>query len=63
MNKDDPTDKVQNKIKIDQVDFDISSFQNACKNAGLVYSDKLITRFVSSLLTKPFVILWVIRFR
>jgi len=40
-----------------QKDFDISDFQNSCKNAGLVYSDKLITRFVSSLLTKPFVIL------
>jgi 5-methylcytosine-specific restriction endonuclease McrBC GTP-binding regulatory subunit McrB len=40
-----------------QTDFDISDFQNSCKNAGLVYSDKLITRFVSSLLTKPFVIL------
>ena len=40
-----------------QKDFDISDFQNSCKNAGLVYTDKLITRFVSSLLTKPFVIL------
>lgn len=40
-----------------QKDFDISDFQNSCKNAGLVYSDKLITRFVCSLLTKPFVIL------
>lgn len=40
-----------------QKDFNISDFQNSCKNAGLVYSDKLITRFVSSLLTKPFVIL------
>lgn len=40
-----------------QKDFDISDFQNSCKNAGLIYSDKLITRFVSSLLTKPFVIL------
>lgn len=40
-----------------QKKFDISDFQNSCKNAGLVYSDKLITRFVSSLLTKPFVIL------
>jgi len=39
------------------VQFDIKNFQNACKNAGLLYSDKLITRFVSSLLTKPFVIL------
>ena len=51
------SDKILGKIKIDQVEFDISSFQNACKNAGLVYTDKLITRFVSSLLTKPFVIL------
>ncbi|CAL2104632.1 McrB family protein [Tenacibaculum sp. 190130A14a] len=40
-----------------QIDFDIAEFQNSCKNAGLIYSDKLITRFVSSLLTKPFVIL------
>ncbi len=37
--------------------FKINDFQEDCKNAGLVYSDKLITRFVSSLLTKPFVIL------
>ncbi|TXB66170.1 hypothetical protein FRY74_06250 [Vicingus serpentipes] len=51
------SDKIHGKIKIDQVEFDISSFQNACKNAGLVYTDKLITRFVSSLLTKPFIIL------
>ena len=40
-----------------QEDFDISSFLDACKSTGLVYTDKLITRFVSSLLTKPFVIL------
>ena len=48
-----------NRIKPldNQTDFDISNFQNSCKHAGLVYSDKLITRFVSSLLTKPFVIL------
>jgi 5-methylcytosine-specific restriction enzyme B len=37
--------------------FDIQSFQKTCKTAGLVYTDTLITRFVSSLLTKPFVIL------
>ena len=40
-----------------QIKFDINSFQNACKDAGLVYTDMLITRFVGSLLTKPFVIL------
>jgi hypothetical protein len=51
------SDKVQDKVKIDQFEFDISSFLNSCKNAGLVYKDQLITRFVSSLLTKPFVIL------
>ena len=51
------SDKIRGKFKIDQVEFDMSVFQNTCKNAGLVYSDKLITRFVSSLLTKPFVIL------
>ena len=45
------------KIYGDQIDFDIKSFQDDCKSAGLVYTDKLITRFVSSLLTKPFVIL------
>lgn len=37
--------------------FDIQSFQNTSKTAGLVYTDKLITRFIASLLTKPFVIL------
>ena len=48
-----------NRIKplANQKDFDISDFQNSCKNAGLVYTNKLLTRFVSSLLTKPFVIL------
>ena len=40
-----------------QTDFNIADFQKSCEDAGLVYSDKLITRFVSSLLTKPFVIL------
>lgn len=40
-----------------QKEFKLSDFHNDCKKAGLIYSDKLITRFVSSLLTKPFVIL------
>lgn len=49
----------KNKLtqKLFREDFDLKTFQNSCKDAGLVYSDKLITRFVSSLLTKPFVIL------
>lgn len=42
---------------IKQISFDIKSFQDDCKSAGLVYTDKLITRFIGSLLTKPFVIL------
>lgn len=48
---------IKNVDSMNQIPFDIKSFQDCCKNAGLVYSDKLITRFVSSLLTKPFVIL------
>lgn len=40
-----------------QKEFVISSFQNYCRDAGLIYSDNLLTRFVSSLLTKPFIIL------
>lgn len=51
----EPTEN--NMDPINQMPFDIKSFQVDCKNAGLVYTDKLITRFVSSLLTKPFVIL------
>lgn len=43
--------------KAPQIPFEVSEFQVACKDAGLVYTDKLITRFISSLLTKPFVIL------
>ena len=45
------------KIANDINSFEAQSFHQTCKIAGLVYSDKLITRFISSLLTKPFVIL------
>ncbi len=38
-------------------DFDILSFYDACSNAGLKYNLELLTRFTSSLLTKPFLIL------
>tara|TARA_R110002050_G_C8949543_1_gene513212 strand:- start:2502 stop:4100 length:1599 start_codon:yes stop_codon:yes gene_type:complete len=37
--------------------FSILDLQKACKNSGLIYPDKLITRFIGSLLAKPFVIL------
>ncbi|TYA58010.1 MrcB family domain-containing protein [Formosa maritima] len=39
------------------VAFSVLEFIQDCKKSGLLYSDKLITRFISSLLTKPFVIL------
>ena len=44
-------DLIQKKL------FDINKFSDACKNSGLIYTDQLITRFVASLVTKPFVIL------
>lgn len=47
----------KNKTLTTKQKFDITALQNACKDAGLVYTDQLTTRFVSSLLTKPFVIL------
>lgn len=41
----------------DQINFDIQSFKKACHDSGLKYSEQLITRFASSLITKPFLIL------
>lgn len=37
--------------------FDKEEFQDALSTAGLLFSDQMVTRFVASLLTKPFVIL------
>lgn len=48
--------KQVNFIK-EQDDFAYKAFQESTKYAGLNFSDKLITRFVSSLCTKPFVLL------
>ena len=42
---------------IPQIVFDITSFEKLCSTAGLMFTKKLIVRFISSLLTKPFVIL------
>jgi hypothetical protein len=39
------------------ISFNISNFDQACLNANLKYSNQLITRYVSSLATKPFVLL------
>ena len=40
-----------------QIDFETAGFIQALKNSGLQYSSTLITRFIASLLTKPFLIL------
>jgi len=45
------------KNNTEQEKFEISSFQEDCKNSGLNYKPKLITRYISSLATKPFVLL------
>lgn len=37
--------------------FDINGLKEPIKNSGLNYTDQLITRFVSSLVTKPFLLL------
>jgi 5-methylcytosine-specific restriction enzyme B len=54
----DKTKKEVNKIKlISQLPFDINRIKSQIKLSGLQLSDKFISRFVCSLLTKPFVIL------
>lgn len=49
-------DKIAANRKGYQVNFDISSFKDACKNSGLIFSHQLIHRFIASLCTKPFII-------
>lgn len=43
-------------LELNQIPFDISSFQDYCKNSGLIFDSQLVKRFVASLCTKPFVI-------
>lgn len=50
-------EKVQMKKVAANANFDLNSFNKDVIDSGLVFSEKLINRFVSSLLTKPFVIL------
>lgn len=50
-------EKKEKKIVIADAKFDINSFNESVFESGLVFSEKLITRFISSLLTKPFVLL------
>lgn len=47
---------LNHRIEI-QFDLYLSSFQKACESAGLIFKDTLIKRFISSLSSKPFVIL------
>lgn len=42
---------------VDQHPFNIKSFSADCLESGLIYSEELISRFVASLATKPFVLL------
>ena len=45
------------KKSIPQIDFDFKHFGKASRESGLVYSESVLTRFISSLVTKPFVLL------
>jgi 5-methylcytosine-specific restriction protein B len=45
-----------NMTAINQIEFNIESFQKITKEVGLIFSHQLIQRFVASLCTKPFVI-------
>lgn len=55
------TERLENlfdpREKIDQVPFNMTSLIESIKKTGLLYEDKLIKRYVCSLMTKPFVIL------
>ena len=50
-------EKMAKKPVIGNANFDINSFNESVIETGLVFEEKLISRFVSSLLTKPFVLL------
>ncbi len=45
------------KIAISQINFNISQFHQDCTTANLKYSNQLVTRYITSLVTKPFVLL------
>ncbi len=53
----DDDNKKSISVSLDQVYFKPSSFIEACTNSGLKFKSELITRYISSLATKPFVIL------
>ena len=45
------------QVKVEQIPFKIGTLIEMIKKTGLIYEDKLIQRYVCSLMTKPFVIL------
>ena len=49
--------KFLNDKSISQTNFNISNFHQDCTTANLKYSNQLVTRYISSLVTKPFVLL------
>ena len=48
---------LDSKKNIKQIDLETSTFRRDCIESGLNYESKLITRYISSLATKPFVLL------
>jgi 5-methylcytosine-specific restriction enzyme B len=52
-----PTVNIQNESPAPNRKFEISGFKFAIKEANLFFSSRIISRYISALLTKPFVIL------
>ncbi len=49
--------KLKTEKDIPSMKFDLENFEINCKSSGLNYNKQLITRYISSLATKPFVLL------
>lgn len=56
-NQDIQNNKELSKSKTPQTDFNTSQFHQDCTTANLKYSNQLVTRYIASLVTKPFVLL------
>ncbi|KJF44233.1 McrB family protein [Draconibacterium sediminis] len=52
-----PTKPIEPRPSMSEKKFEINLFLNHLMNAGLLFENKLVTRYCSSLLTKPFLIL------
>jgi energy-coupling factor transporter ATP-binding protein EcfA2 len=57
MNESENEIKTTSLLKMKLSDFKIKQFKSATEKSGLTYSTELITRYISSLITKPFVLL------